>query len=210
MNILEKLAWRYATKEFDNQNILPEDKIEILAQSFNLTATSYGLQPIQLKIVQSKELQKQMQAFSMNQVQVSTASHILVFCIENELDEDFINNYFEIMRGVRGTNTPEIDEYNQILIDRFSSKAKEEIKLWSTKQAYIALGNLMTVCAIEGIDACPMEGFLPKKIDELLNLTKENLSSVLMLPVGKRAKSDSSATSKKVRRPLKSIVERIT
>ena len=31
------------------------------------------------------------------------------------------------------------------------------------------MGNLMTVCAIEGIDSCPMEGFIPDKYDEILN-----------------------------------------
>ena len=28
----------------------------------------------------------------------------------------------------------------------------------------------MTVCALEKIDACPLEGFIPEKVDELLNL----------------------------------------
>ena len=45
----------------------------------------------------------------------------------------------------------------------------------------------MTVCAVEKIDACPMEGFIPEKYDEILGLKKQNLKSVLVLPVGFRA-----------------------
>ena len=82
----------------------------------------------------------------------------------------------------------------------------EERQKWSTNQAYIALGNLMTVCAIEAIDACPMEGFIPSKYDELLELDKKGLKSVLLLPVGYRAKDDMFSEFKKVRKPLKETI----
>ncbi|HAJ81660.1 MAG TPA: NAD(P)H-dependent oxidoreductase, partial [Zunongwangia profunda] len=58
----------------------------------------------------------------------------------------------------------------------------------------------LTVCATEEIDACPMEGFLPEAYDELLNLKEKNLKSVLVLPVGYRAKDDIFSSFKKVRR----------
>ena len=64
----------------------------------------------------------------------------------------------------------------------------------------------MTVCAIEDIDSCPMEGFLPKEFDKTLGLDDLNLSSVLLLPVGYRAEDDMFAELKKVRKPLSEIV----
>jgi hypothetical protein len=51
-----------------------------------------------------------------------------------------------------------------------------------------------------------MEGFLPEKYDDILNLTDKNLQSVLLLPVGKRAADDYMATQKKVRKPLSETV----
>lgn len=77
---------------------------------------------------------------------------------------------------------------------------------WSKNQAYIALGNLMTVCAIETIDACPMEGFNPAKYDEILELDKKGLKSVLLLPIGYRADDDIFSEFKKVRKPLEEAV----
>jgi nitroreductase len=77
---------------------------------------------------------------------------------------------------------------------------------WMTNQVYIALGNILTVCAVEGIDSCPMEGFIPEQADEVLNLKKIGLTSVLLLPVGFRHPEDSYMTLPKVRRPLDSIV----
>ena len=83
-----------------------------------------------------------------------------------------------------------------------------ERQKWSMNQAYIALGNLMTVCAVEGIDACPMEGFVSEKYDEILNLKDLGLKSVLLLPVGYRAEDDMFASFKKVRKSLdKTIIE---
>ena len=77
---------------------------------------------------------------------------------------------------------------------------------WATRQAYIALGNLMTVCAVEGIDGCPMEGFIPAEIDKALQLGDLGLSSVLMFPVGFRAEDDMFATMKKVRKSLSDTI----
>ena len=67
----------------------------------------------------------------------------------------------------------------------------------------------MTVCALEKIDACPMEGFNAQKYDEFLELKKQNLKSVLVLPVGYRAEDDFMSTLKKVRKPIEeSVIKR--
>lgn len=210
MNILESLEWRYATKKFDSNKILSSEIIQRLSVAFNLTATSYGLQPVKLKIVQNKALQAKMRDASMRQEQVATASHVLVFCIENKVDKTFIDNYFETIKNTREGDGKGLEGYHKVLIERFSVLTEEQIKEWATKQAYIALGNLLTVCAVEKVDSCPMEGFIPNEIDALLNLEKENLSSVLLLPIGIRASDDKNAIHKKVRRPLGDIVALIS
>ena len=64
----------------------------------------------------------------------------------------------------------------------------------------------MTVCAIEGIDACPMEGFVASAYDDLLKLSDKNLKSILLLPVGYRADDDMFASLKKVRKPIEETV----
>lgn len=209
MDIIESLQWRYATKKFDTSAIINEEKISRICNAFNLTATSYGLQPLKLLVVRNKDLQLKMQSAAFNQVQVSSASHVLIICIETNIDENFIDNYFSIMKAARPDDFASINAYHKVLVSRFENKSQEELNLWATKQAYIALGNLMTVCALEKIDSCPMEGFMPSAIDELLNLEKKQLASVLLLPIGIRDKKDISATETKVRRPISDIIETI-
>ena len=46
MDVIEGLTWRYATKKFDEGQKVPPGKIDVITRAFNLTATSYGLQPV--------------------------------------------------------------------------------------------------------------------------------------------------------------------
>lgn len=206
MNNIEALKWRYATKKFDANRILPEDKVEILKHAFNLTATSYGLQPIKMVIVHNKELQEKLVKCSMNQQQVASASHVLVICIEREVGKEFIENYFNYVQKIRATPNEILTPFKDFLIQDFKNKHIDEIIAWATNQAFLAMGTLLTVAATEAIDACPMEGFESDKYDEILGLDKLNLKSVLVLPVGFRAKDDMFSEFKKVRRPISDVI----
>ncbi|MFD2561057.1 NAD(P)H-dependent oxidoreductase [Aquimarina rubra] len=206
MKIIDSLQWRYATKKFDNTRILPQEKIDILTEAFNLTATSYGLQPLKLVVLQNKEVQKELTEHSWNQQQVADASHVLVFCIENTVGEEYITKYFDNVKAIRNTEEKVLKPFREQLVDSFKNKPVEEVSNWASKQAYLAMGNLLTVCAIEKIDACPMEGFMPAKYDEILGLNRLGLTSVLVLPVGYRADDDMFADFKKVRRSIEETI----
>ena len=202
MNVIEALKWRYATKSFNNEKMVSKEKLDILLNAFNLTATSYGLQPLKLIVIENKKLQQDLVAYSMNQAQIAQASHVFVICIEKNIDKAFIENYFSLIKSIRITPDDILNPFKNFLIDDFESKTDDEIKQWAIKQAYLALGNLLTVCAIEEIDACPMEGFIPKEYDRILNLKSKGLKSVLIMPIGYRSSDDFMAEEKKVRKNL--------
>lgn len=206
--ILDDLSWRYATKKFDSTRKLSQEQITLLKEGFNLTASSFGLQPVSLLIIEDKDLRKQLVSASMDQSQVANASHLLVFCIEKKVDSTYVKNYFERVKSIRQTPDEILKPFYDYLLSHFATKEQAETDLWGTKQAYLAMGNLLTICAIEKIDACPMEGFNPQEYDTMLGLDKKGLKSVLIMPVGFRAKDDEFAGFKKVRKPLhESILE---
>jgi len=202
MDSIQKLRWRYAVKKFDATKFLSDSKVEILKQAFNLTATSYGLQPIKLVVLQNKEVQHTLVNYSYGQQQIAQASHVLVFCIETQIDEQYIMDYFRLVQKIRNTNFDILQPFQEALITTFSKKDREEVKIWAINQAYLAMGNLLTVCAMEEIDACPMEGFLADAYDEILDLKSKQLTSVLVLPVGYRAKDDIFSDFNKVRKSI--------
>lgn len=206
MESVKALKWRYATKKFDSEKLLPAEKVDILKKAFNLTATSYGLQPLKLLVIQNKELQNNLMGASYGQKQIGTASHVLVICIEKEIGKSFIENYFKYVKDIRNTPDDILHPFRESLIGDFEKKPLDEIRIWATHQAYLVLGTLLTVCAVEEIDSCPMEGFEPEKYDAILQLEKYNLRSVLVLPVGYRSQDDFFAELKKVRRPLEETI----
>ena len=208
MNIIDSLKWRYAVKKFDTNKELSEVQIETLKEAFNLTATSYGLQPLKLVIIKNKKIQEKLVPFSWNQQQILQASHLLVICIKDNYTTQEVENYFNLVQKIRNTPDEVINPFKKFLTAEIAKKTQEELYTSNKNQAYIALGNLLTVCASQEIDSCPMEGFTPEKYDEILDLTKNNLKSVLVLPVGFRASDDYMKDLTKVRKNISdSIIE---
>ena len=208
MNIIEALNWRYAAKNFDSTRIIPNETIEVIKESFNLTASSYGLQPVKLLLVSNKSILQELVPISSNQQQVSQASHLCIFCVYTNVDEAYIRTYFENIKSIRKTPDAVLNSFRESLISSFATKSPDEIFNWGAKQAYLALGNMLTVCATQEIDACPMEGFDPIAYDEYFKLNEQGLRSVLVMPIGFRAKVDMFADLKKVRKDLRdSIIE---
>jgi len=206
MTIVESLQWRYATKKFDASATLEETQIQQLKEAFSLTATSYGLQPIKMLVIQNKELRETLVAHSYGQRQVVDASHLLVLCIQKNASTEDIENYFKLIRKVRNTPDDVLAPFKKSLLGIYDRATQKDLQQAAKSQAYLALGNLLTVCASLQIDSCPMEGFVPDKYDEVLGLDAKNLQSVLLLPVGKRAEDDYMSSLKKVRKPLEETV----
>ena len=206
MNILNDLKWRYATKKFDSSKKISQDDIDSILKAFNLTASSYGLQPVKLVVLQDELKQEELVNFSMMQQQVKDASHVLVFCIDTEINEEKITEYFNLVKEIRNTPDNILDPFKKFLIADFKLKTQEEIEAWAKNQAYLAMGNLLTICAMLKIDSCPMEGFNPEKFDEILGLDKLKLKSVLVMPIGYRSEEDFMASLKKVRKPIEDMI----
>lgn len=204
--IIDKLKWRYATKKFDSSKSLSETQLQTLKEAFNLTALSYGLQTLKLVIVEDKTIRENLVSLSYGQRQVVDASHLFVLCIQSNINTNDVDSHFKNIKAIRATPDEVLEPFKTQMKTTIDNMSEEKKLVWATKQAYIALGNLMTVCAVEGIDSCPMEGFVPEAIDEALKLNEYNLKSVLLLPVGYRAEDDMFSGFKKVRKQLSDTI----
>jgi nitroreductase len=209
MSIIKSLQWRYATKKFDATKNLPEAKLSILKEAFNLTALSYGLQTLKMVVVKDRSLRERLVEVAYGQRQVADASHLLVLCVQSDINADDVEDHFQTVKEVRETPDEILEPFKAQLKSTIESMPEAKKLDWAARQAYIALGNLMTVCAVEAIDSCPMEGFIPEKLDEVLNLNEKGLKSVLLLPVGYRAEDDMFSQLKKVRKPITETVVEI-
>ncbi len=203
---IKQLKWRYACKKFDSSKKLSDKKIKRLKKAFQLTATSFGLFPIKMMVISDSKIKDSLLEHAYFQKQITDCSHLLVLCIDNTIDNTTIDNHFDLEKKTRGTSEEIIGKFRESLKESFANKSDAEKEQSAIYQTYIALGNLMTVCALEKIDSCPMEGFNPTKFDEILDLDSLSLKSVLLLPVGYRADDDFMSQLKKVRKPIESVI----
>lgn len=208
MSIIKQLNWRYATKKFDPNKSLETDQVSLIKEAFNLTATSFGLQTMALVMIKDLDIRSQLLEHTYGQRQIVDASHLLVLCIHDDVTDMDIENHFDNVKDLRQTPGEILEPYKESLKGIMRKKTTEERQEWATRQVYIALGNLMTVCAVEYIDACPMEGFDHNGYSKVLDLESKGLKPVLLLPVGFRAEDDMFADFKKVRKGIaNSVIE---
>lgn len=203
--VLENLEWRYACKAFDASKKITEKDFNTLLEALRLTASSYGLQPWKFIVVENEKLRAELVASSWNQKQVQEASHLIVFTAPKVIDEAFIDSYVSSIAKTRGQEISELEGYKKMMMS-IVSWTPEVKHQWAKNQSYIALGNLLNVCADMRIDSCPMEGFKASDYDRLLELDKLGLTSMVVCPVGYRSEQDSYAKLTKVRHSLADLV----
>ncbi|OJJ17045.1 hypothetical protein BKI52_30485 [marine bacterium AO1-C] len=209
MNIIDSLKWRAAIKKYDAAKKVSETDIETLIEAGNLAATSVGLQPFKLIVIKDQELKNQLTKASRDQPQVADASHLFVFAVHTQIDEPLIDAYFHRMAEVRNVSIESLDDYRNMVKGFLLTWDDETKTAWATKQAYIALGTVLSAAAAIQVDTTPMEGFDPIQYQQILGLESKGLLPVVILPVGYRSAEDVYAKMPKVRKKRNDFVMEI-
>ena len=208
--LLEKLNWRYATKKMDPSKTVPEDKVERIVEAARLAPTSSGLQPFEVFVVTNPEVRAKIREIAWNQAQVTDGSHLLVFAAWDNYTAERINEMFDLVNEERNFTNEGWENYRQMLLNTYPARDAQVNFEHAARQAYIAFGLSIAQAAFEGVDATPMEGFDPAKLDEILGLREKGLRSVTILPLGYRqAEGDWLVNLKKVRRARDKFVTEI-
>ena len=200
MELIEKMSKRYATKKFNPERLVSPEDLESLKEVIQLSASSYGLQPYRVVLVEDKRLREQLRPFSWGQAQITDASHLFVFCNLLSVGEGEVSAYVDLKARAQGKKPQELSGYIGFVTKKIGEKSILEQRHWTAKQSYIAMANLLTACAAMDIDACPIEGFEPEKYNELLNLESKGLEAAVVVAVGYRADDDANASLPKIRK----------
>ncbi|WP_022981131.1 NAD(P)H-dependent oxidoreductase [Ideonella sp. B508-1] len=206
-DLLTQLQWRYATKKMDPARAVPADKVDHIVEAIRLTASSSGLQPYSVLVVTNPEVRAKIRAHAWDQAQITDGSHLLVFAAWDHYTPERINAMFDLVNEERGMRNEGWEAYRQKLLSTYPLRSPEDNFQHAARQAYIGLGTALIAAAEQGVDATPMEGFEPHKVDEILGLKALGLRSVVILPLGYRAaEGDWLVKLKKVRRPRSEFV----
>jgi len=208
MDLIKILNWRYATKRMNGAKVESE-KLDRILEATRLTASSLGLQPYTVFVIEDKELLAQIQPIAHNQPQITACSQLLVFASWATLTNEHIDDFIARVAEVRGSFPESMAGYVDMLRGMTQRSADENFN-WLARQAYIALGTALIAAANEQVDATPMEGFDATALDKLLKLNEKGLRSVLIMPLGYRdAENDYLVKLPKVRTATEKLFSKI-
>lgn len=205
MNYIESLQKRYSVKKFDPRKKVPKDILDNILEAGRLAASSLGLQPYKIYVVQNDAILDKLQDAFYNRSQISTCSHLIIITVKKEIEEQYIDGYFRHISDVRNITMDVLDGFRNSIDNFRQNIAKENLVHWNERQAYIVLANFMFAAALENIDSCPMEGFRPEVISEILQLDTEKEQVSVTLALGYRAVDDAFQNMKKVRKPVEKL-----
>lgn len=201
--ILEALNQRYAVKQFEKRDIDTTKLEEIVTSILQLTPTSFWLQAYKFLIIKDEETRKKLRKHSWDQASVTDSDLYITFCVPTNFDKSYIEKHVNELQRMRWFE----DEKRNGIIWFMENKILEtweelwiyDYEEWLTRQAYIALWNLMTSLSIIWIDSCPIEWLNPKEYDKILWLKEKNLTAKVTIAIWKRHADDKYQEEKKVR-----------
>lgn len=199
-SIIENLNWRYATKKFNPEKKIAKSDLDILKESVRLSASSYGLQPYQVILLENEDLREQVKAVAWNQAQITEASDVLIFANITDPGTTEVQDYISNMAAVREIPEVSLKGFADMMNNAVGNLTPEAKENWTAKQAYIALGTLLSAAADLKIDATPMEGFDRAAVNKILELPEKGLSAALIVTLGYRHENDVTQHLKKVRK----------
>lgn len=204
MTIHDILSSRYATKHYEKGKKIPNEDIQYILESMNLSASALGLQPYRFIVIDDNETKKKLAAYSFHGIDVADASHLIVIASMRSVPDDYIERFIrrtENLRGFEEGGLHELEELTKRIVhsidDHFS---------WTQKQAYLVMGVLHIVAPERGVDMTPMEVFDKEAYDRILGLEGTNYGSVLVGVLGYRKEDDPDQRLAKTRFPLSEII----
>lgn len=199
-NFIKNANWRYATKKFDTTKKVSKEDLETLKEAIRLSASSFGLQPYRVIIIENPELRAKLQSAAWGQSQIVDASQLIVFANITNFGETEIDSYLANITKTRGLPADALKGYGDFMKSKILTLPEDVRNNWTSKQTYLSLGNLLNAASELKIDVTPMEGFEPEKVNEILGLGKLGLNASLLATIGYRHEEDATQHYVKVRK----------
>jgi nitroreductase / dihydropteridine reductase len=176
MEFKDIVMQRYATKKFDGR-MIEEAKLFSLLDIIRYSPSAFNLQPWKIKVVTASKIKTNLRPHANDQLQITSCSHLLVFCANTEL-ELLVDKVVDGMR--KGGMPPDtVRQYEAMMKGYVASMNPEQRMSFAREQIHIALANAVNGAKSLGVDSCPMGGFDPVAFAEVLFLPEEYVPVVL-------------------------------
>lgn len=177
MDTLTAIQERRAVKHYDPEHRLSDSEIQTLMEHTILSPTSFNIQNWRIVLVEDPELRAKIRAASWNQAQVTEASLLILLCADLNAWQQQPDRYWQTApEAVRQQLVP--------MILQFYEGRSELQRDEAMRSCGIAAQTLMLAAKSMGYDTCPMIGFDPQAVAELIQLPPNHVIG-MMITLGK-------------------------
>ena len=211
--VIDAFHFRHACKEFDPAKKIPAEDFEMILETGRLSPSSFGYEPWRFVVIQNPALRDKLLPVTWGAKKtLPTASHYLVILVRKggmRYDGDHIRHMMHDIYKFSPERVAGRDAvYRKFQESDFKLLESERALFdWGCKQAYIALGNMMTAAALIGIDSCPIEGYDQNDAETLLAeagvLDRKDWGLAVMVAFGYRV----GPQTPKTRQPMADVVK---
>lgn len=199
-HFIKNQNWRYSTKKFDDTKKISIEDLENIKEAIRLSSSSYGLQPYKVLIIENADLREKLKSAAWGQSQITEASQLIVFANEINIGDVEIDSYIKNISLSREIPIENLTGYSNFMKSKITTLTPDLKSVWTSKQTYLALGNLLNAAAELKIDVTPMEGFDATAFNEILGLSAMGLNASVIATIGYRHDDDDTQHHKKVRK----------
>jgi nitroreductase / dihydropteridine reductase len=148
MSLIPALEKRYAVKKYNPAANVTAAQVDILLESLRLAPTSFNLQPFRLLKVTNDAIRRKIRTeAAFNQPQVTDASLFFVLAAETDVDERTIARSIDLAAETRQVPRQTLAVRENQIRGFVLSFSPEQRTLWAQRQAYVALGVLVSAAA---------------------------------------------------------------
>ena len=180
MDTFDAIYQRRAVKHYDPEHELTDDELRKLMEAAIQAPTSFNIQNWRFVLVRDRELRRKIRAVANDQAQVTDASLLIVMTADLKAWKTSPDRYWR--------DAPR--EVAEMLVNWMGPfyEGKEELQRdEAMRSCGLAGQTIMLAAKAMGYDSCPMIGFDPAPVAELINLPEDHVIS-FMIAIGKATK----------------------
>lgn len=180
MDTFDAIYQRRAVKHYDPEHELTDDEIQKLMEAAIQTPSSFNIQNWRFVLVRNKDLRAKIRAAAVDQAQVTDASLLIIMTADLKAWEKEPARYWR--------DAP--SDVAEMLVNWMGPfyEGKEELQRdEAMRSCGLAGQTIMLAAKAMGYDSCPMIGFDPLQVAELINLPDDHVIG-FMIAVGKATK----------------------
>jgi nitroreductase len=180
MDTFDAIQQRRSVKHFDPDHQMSDEEIKQLLELTLLSPTSFNIQNWRFVVVKNPDIAQQIRSVAWDQAQITDASIVVILCGDLKSWQKDPARYWQ------NAPTP-VQEMIVPMIGKFYEGKEQLQRDEAMRSCGFAGQTLMLTAKAMGYDSCPMIGFDPVKVAEIINLPADH-AIALMIAVGKALK----------------------